>query len=312
MPLPLTISTSWAAGGPRGLDGTVDRVLAVGGRSVELEYRIREAELGPLLRQLEGAGLSVRSLHNVCPHPARFDHLPPSGDLFRLSATDAHERALAVSYTLRTVRLAAELGADAVVLHLGNVGVETPATLRQVVDRHGAGSREARLVRERWLTLRAYRARPHLEAVKRALEPVVQESARLGVGLGLETRVHPHELPDAHELAELLDTFGPVVGYWHDTGHAEIRGRYGLLGQLGWLERFRDRLIGLHLTDVRGWEDHRAPGQGVVDFGAVARALPDRELVATLEIAPRWSEDLVKRGLAELARAGLVEAPALV
>lgn len=309
MSIPLTVSTVWAAHGPHGLDGVVDRARAVGATGVELEYRLRERDFHPLVERLRAATLEIRSLHNYCPHPADFDHLEPSADLFRLSSLDERERSLAVAYTRRTIRRAAELGARAVVLHLGAVDGEQPTTLRAAVERWGPRSEEARRVLRRWMALRAWRARPHLEVLRRALGPLAEEAARHGVRLGLETRVHLHEIPDPTELSELLERFGGPVGYWHDTGHAEIRSRYGLPGQRGWLDRFGHALVGLHLSDARGWRDHLAPGRGTVDFAAVADRLPRGPLVATLEIDGREPADAARRGVEGLVDLGLLAGP---
>lgn len=311
MAIPLTVSTSWAARGPRGLDGVLDQLFEVGATGVELEYRLRERDFHALVQRLRRAGLPVRSVHNYCPHPAAYDALEPSGDLFSLSSLDGRERSLAVAYTRRTLRHAAELGAEAVVLHLGAVQGAEPSTLRAAVDRWGSRAEPTREVLERWTALRAWRARPHLEALRGALEPLAEEARVLGLRLGLETRVHLHEIPNADELAELLQRFGGPVGYWHDTGHAEIRARYGRMGQRGWLDRFGEHLVGLHLSDALGWADHRVPGRGTVDFEEVARRLPHRPVVGTLEIDGVASPREVRRGLERLEQVGLLEgAPA--
>lgn len=311
MPIPLTVSTAWAARGPHGPAGTLERLSSVSATGVELEYRLRERDFHPLVAALRSEGLPIRALHNFCPHPADHDALEPSGDLFRLSSLDERERSLAVAYTRRTIRHAAELGAGAVVLHLGSIDGAEPATLRAAVERWGPLSESTRRVLRRWMALRAWRARPHLEAVARALEPLAEEAAAHGVRLGLETRVHLHELPDPDELALLLARFDGAVGYWHDTGHAEIRARYGLAGPHAWLDRFGHALVGVHLSDARGWRDHLAPGRGTVDFGAIARHLSGPSVIASLEIDPDEPPSVVRRGLWPLARAGLLDlAPA--
>jgi len=41
-----------------------------------------------------------------------------------------------------------------------------------------------------------------------------------------------------------------------------------------WLSRFKDRMIGVHLHDILGISDHRAPGTGDMDWVMVAEYLP--------------------------------------
>jgi sugar phosphate isomerase/epimerase len=299
------ISTSWAAAGPGGVLDVARRALAVGAAAVELDHRVREAEFAPLVHNVRAAGLAIAALHDLCPLPAAFDGRAPAA-LPALGALDAEERLRAVRFTLRTVRLAADAGARAVVLRLGGVLDPPDAALRALLDGDGASADAVRAAVRCFLAARAERAPAHLEAARRSLEIVHREAARLGVRLGLKIRVGLHEIPDEEELAALLrDLAGGVAGYWHDTGHARVRARRGLGTQTGWIERFGATLAGLHLSDVRGGRDPVPPGTGEVDFRAVAAALPrDARPVLTVELLPHFGEDEVRAALDHLRAAG--------
>ena len=65
-----------------------------------------------------------------------------------------------------------------------------------------------------------------------------------------------------------------LVGYWHDVGHAEVNSRLGFAPHRVWFEKFKPRMIGVHLHDVRGIRDHCAPGVGTVDWDFLAQNLP--------------------------------------
>ena len=67
---------------------------------------------------------------------------------------------------------------------------------------------------------------------------------------------------------------GGAVRYWHDVGHALNHQRLGIGSQEAWLEAYGTRLAGTHLHDIRGGEDHLAPGTGEADFAAILRHLP--------------------------------------
>jgi sugar phosphate isomerase/epimerase len=115
--------------------------------------------------------------------------------------------------------------------------------------------------------------------------------------LGLENRVYFREIPNINEMAELLNRVeGSLVGYWHDVGHAEVQQRLGFTPHEEWLIKFGGRMIGIHLHDVNGVSDHRVPGRGDVDWGMIAKYLP-QEAIRTCEINQRNEEELVKEAI---------------
>src|SRR5690606_10838050 len=107
----------------------------------------------------------------------------------------------------------------------------------------------------------------HLERARRSLDALAERAQQRGVAIGLECRLHFHEIPSPEEALDLLRPYPlGVAGYLHDVGHAEVQHRLGLVDHSTWFDLLGDRLVGLHLHDVRGLVDHRAPGNGDVDF----------------------------------------------
>src|SRR5690606_12063633 len=132
-----------------------------------------------------------------------------------------------------------------------------------------------------------------------------------GVTLGIETRLHYHEIPLPHEAVDLFAPYDrSLVGYVHDVGHAEVHHRLGVTDRDAWFDLLGDRLVALHLHDVRGLVDHRAPGNGDVDFAWLARRIEAANPLAarTFEIDQRESDEDVARGLQVLREAGVVAA----
>jgi sugar phosphate isomerase/epimerase len=127
---------------------------------------------------------------------------------------------------------------------------------------------------------------PHVEAVLRSVERLNREAQRRGLLLGIENRFHPHEIPLHDEVGLILREFdGGAVRYWHDVGHALNHQRLGIGTQEEWLEAYGSRLAGTHLHDIRGGQDHLAPGTGEADFKAILRHLP-KDAIKILEIRP--------------------------
>jgi sugar phosphate isomerase/epimerase len=139
-----------------------------------------------------------------------------------------------------------------------------------------------------------------MRSVRRSLIELAEYAAPKGVVLGLENRDHYYEIPLPDELDDLLDLgFGEWVGYWHDVGHAQVLQNLGFCAQEEWLHRFagaQGRMIGVHLHDVAGLEDHMPAGLGQVDWWLVARHLPASAL-RTCEVRSFYSPEQVAAGL---------------
>ena len=84
------------------------------------------------------------------------------------------------------------------------------------------------------------------------------------------------------------------VGYWHDTGHADIKQTMGVLDQRAFLEKMAPRLIGFHLHDVdaEGY-DHQGVGTGRIDFKMVSSFWRPEHLLV-LELSPRIAVEDVR------------------
>ncbi|HSO17975.1 MAG TPA: TIM barrel protein [Desulfosarcina sp.] len=273
------------------------RDLPVSG--VELEYRI-PAPVRPMLQDaLRQAGIRVVSVHNFFPLPDEFLKTGGSGDLFSLADIRREERQEAVKRTLATIDRAHDLEARAVVLHCGRV--EMASEVGTVYDRLRQ-SATASTEPPQWLQARLAerdRRKPaHLDALRFSLEKLLPAADRRELLLGLETRFHFYELPGPEDFRPLLQEFdGAPLGYWHDTGHAAANEQLGLVAEGRLLEELADRLIGIHLHDAIGLEDHLPPGDGQIDFKALAARLRPGVL-QVLELHPGTSPEDVRKGLA--------------
>ncbi|MFH1058794.1 MAG: TIM barrel protein [Pseudomonadota bacterium] len=293
----LALSTAWLRGQDTP-EGLLDQVQAAGFSRLELEYRLSAAMVAGLARQMPGRGMAVVSVHNLCPFPPEAaGKLEPSGDLFNLASAEREERDRAVRYTLRSIELAAGLEAAAVVLHLGwAAGLEDKEATRGAARSGGMTPQLRALVAARQAGSPAL-----LDAMSFALEPLIVRAQALGVSLGLENRFHAFQAPNLAELTALFARFnGAPLGYWHDTGHAHNRELAGLNPAGAYLEALGGRLIGCHLHDAKGPDDHQPPYSGDLDWPAVCRALRDAR-VKTVELKPGPGPAAVATSAARLA-----------
>jgi sugar phosphate isomerase/epimerase len=302
----VSLSTMWAQ--QTRFDGHMDefaRIAADSGyTAIEPSHSTNTEGLEQLI---DKAVLPLASLH--APTPRRREYLGRWNADLNLAAIDEDEREAALTATYRTIDYARSCGAAAVVVHLGGCGDRMLSAERQLramaLDDPSFAARIAAL-RVEAESERAALAQQHLPQAARSLEALAEYAANAGIAIGLENRLHYHEIPRYDEVAELIATYpSNLVGYWHDIGHAEVQHRLGLVDRHCWLDTNGPRTIGSHLHDVSRIVDHRAPGEGDVDWQYIVDGLPS-EALRTFEINQHEPQSLLAPALELLRRVGLV------
>ncbi len=277
---------------------------AIDADGVELEYRIPTALWVPVKEALRKSGLAVSSLHNFCPVPPGFGHTGGGGDVLSLASRNREERNAAVRLTLETIEQANDLEARAVVLHCGSVEMTPEAEVLYRFFRSGRiKTQEAQGFIARKLAERDGLKPRHLDALCFSLEKLLPAAERHHVRLGLENRYHYHELPGIDDFKRLFQEFdGAPIGYWHDTGHAHASEVLSLFSAVDLLKRYSSNLVGCHLHDASGLDDHLPPGRGEIDFPALATFLPPG-LPQVIELKPKTPPEAARDGATHLAAA---------
>jgi sugar phosphate isomerase/epimerase len=270
--------------------------------AIEASHSTPESALKAL-----AAGGVLSSLHAPAPKRPLADGRT-NGDA-NLASIDETQRAVAIAETLRTIDIAADAGLPFVVVHLGGVGdrrCELEDDLHRLYEsgiRQGPAWDAARDALCRW---RLDNRQAWYDAAKRSLDALAEHASRRGVALGLESRLNYNEFPHPSEALELLALYPPdLVGFWYDTGHCEVQARLGMIDRDVWFPALTDRVLGCHLHDVAGILDHRAPGNGTLDWGRVAAAIPPTAL-RVLEINQFEPDNLVSGAIDFLRFHGVI------
>lgn len=294
------LSTMWAVQ-PRfesDLGAFMECARDLGYKAIEINHSMDAQQIGSIL----GHGtLPVTGIH--APAPLERDRTRGWNRDLNLASTDEAERELAVSYTRRSVDCAVEAGARTVVVHLGSIGnrtINADRRLREMYPRR-------ELAIELWERMilearqeRTQRAEPYLEQARRSLAELVEYAQPKDVAIGLECRLYYHQIPLPEEAVDLLDPYSmEAAGYWHDVGHAEVLHRLGLVDRGAWFDLLNGRMLGTHLHDVMGLRDHRAPGNGDIDFSWLVERLPRMDSW-TFEIDQHESDDDLRNVIAYL------------
>jgi sugar phosphate isomerase/epimerase len=291
----------WAIGQFPTLAGFFAAGRELGFAQFELNHAINSAMLDGL--SLNG---SIASIHEPCPADVSMGTLKKRNWL--ISAPNEEDRQRGVAAVRRSIDLAYRLGVGAVIVHPGRVDID-PALESALLDLYRAGrwsEPEYVEARQRLAAARAAQAETNMRSVRRSLLELAEDATRQGIRLGLENRYHYLEIPLPDELEDLLSLgCDSVLGYWHDVGHAQVLEELGFGTHEEWLSRFSERIVGTHLHDVRGIQDHLAAGLGTIDWGLVARYLPAGAL-RTFEFQPSNSPQQVEAALAWLADRGCI------
>ncbi len=297
----LNLSTCWASGPCRSGAELLNRLRTFNLSGIELDYRIRPKVFQGMRESLKKDGPRIASIHNYFPAPLEESGLRPGGDIFRLSQPDKEERRKAVEWTTRTIEHANDLEARAVVLHCGYVDMVSEAEkLHAYYKEGGPAAEEARTFLKNKLAQRDALKPKHLDSLLSSLDQLIQIAQKQNIRLGLENRYDYHELPGLDDFAVIFREFrGAPIGYWHDCGHAHTAELLNVIEPGSLLKRYGEHLIGVHLHDARGLDDHLPPGRGEIDFEALKPHLQETTLLV-LELKPGTADSAVAEGLANI------------
>lgn len=298
-----SLSTMWGSQFAR-LDEFFQAAARLGFHAVELNHEVDSS-------MLAASDLGVHrfsSVHEPCPTDV------PTGRMaaldWQISSEDETNRRQAVRLVKRSIHLARDLGAGLVVVHPGNAGGngQLEKDLRALFNAGQVETAPYLSLMDQLLEHRRQIVGLRMEATLRSLAELLACAREEGIVLGLENRYHYLDIPTPDEMAQLLATGGPnELGLVYDVGHAQTMQHLGFFRHLDWLDRFADRIVEVHLHDVRGVDDHLAPGLGQVDFNRIAPYLPASAL-RTCELRPQNTGDQVLEGMEVLVRCGCVEA----
>ncbi|PTY05860.1 sugar phosphate isomerase/epimerase [Opitutaceae bacterium EW11] len=272
----------------------VKEMAALGFSHIELSHGVRITLVPGILKALEEGIVKISSTHNFCPLPTGVTQAAPN--LFEPSAADPREHDQWVRQTKRSLDFAAQVKARVLVLHLGSVRFfwSNPANkLHAYVDGHPGISlgddKKYCALRDKALVKILRRMPAYWERVKGSLEEIRAYAVEKGVALGLENREKLEELPIDADFPELLNGLGVpnTAGYWHDTGHANLKEGMAIINHREQLTANADKLLGFHLHDVsHDGQDHQPIGSGRIDFKMVSSFWKPHHLLV-LELSPR-------------------------
>ncbi len=284
-------STCWNSSRHKDGAAMCAEIRELGFEYIEASHGLSISMMPGVIKAVERGEIRVAGVHNFCPAPMEVMVDAPDAYTFTSHRPEVRERAMNLSK--ETLRVAARLGAQYVVLHMGAVELmvrQKPTRELERRLRHGEiwtreyAQRKGELVRKRMRLAPLY-----YERARAALHELAKLAEKLNLVLGVEGRSHFEQVPGELEMPRLMQEFAdcPHVRYWHDFGHIQRKHNLLLLNHSQYLQGLQPYLYGGHVNDVQ-WpsRDHRAPFMGgCVDFEHLVPAYFTREMPLTWELS---------------------------
>lgn len=278
----------------------LEEIRALGFEYAELSHGIRISLLPGILDAVDNGVIKISTVHNFCPLPMGIDRAAPN--IFQFSAENPRERENAYRHTVKSIETAARVKARLVVLHMGSIDMKDYTD--KLIDLITDGKRETpkfEKVSAEASRKRQDRKEPFVREAYAMLHRLIPIAEQHGVLLGIENREALEEIPFEEDFSLFFREFNsPVVRYWHDTGHAQIKANLGFIDHAMHLESLVPQLTGLHIHDVEyPGRDHRAPGTGMIDFAALKPFVrPDH--IKVFEFSPSLETEQAAAGVAHI------------
>ena len=299
----ISLSTMWSADQEMPFSETFALARKLGFTGFEFSNKVTPR----LYQEWDRNKYYVSTLHDPCPSEFGYTELKIQD--VSLSSLDESHRVKAVDNLKRSIDLAVRLGSRSVVVHCGSIHCDhsRDTIIREWYLQGKAGTPEYIQIQQDYIADRDQHKQPHLNQVLRSLEEMINFARGSGIFIGLENRNRYHDLPLPDEMETFLQLCDePWFGFQYDAGHAHNLEALGMVGKGEWLRRFHHRLIGMHLHDVDGLQDHLAPGMGEVDYSSLAPYLGDG-ILRTLEVSPDCTIEQIAHGLEVLVDHGCVK-----
>jgi sugar phosphate isomerase/epimerase len=295
-----SLSTCWNS--HRHTDGRVmlQEIRDLGFEYAELSHGIRISLLPGIFEAVEAGEIKISTLHNFCPLPIGINHAAPN--LFKFTSTNARERDNAYKHSLKTIETAARLNAKVVVLHMGCIDMKDYT--EKLIDLAANGQKGTPKYEKLCAEVQdkqEQKKEKYVQLANEMLKRLIEAAEGYGVQLGIENREALEEIPlDADFNFFFRDFPENTVGYWHDTGHAQIKENLGFIMHTLHLESLASRLLGFHIHDVQfPGRDHCPPGSGSIDFAALKSSVKP-EHIKVFEMNPGVEVEHLQQGVAHL------------
>lgn len=290
----IALSTSWNSYRFNSAKEMVEEIISLGFSEIELScyYATRE-KVEELRKLVEEKVIRVKSVHNFCPI---IEENYEGFMYYSLTSDNEQERKKSIEYTKLTIDYASFLNASAVVVHVGEIPVENlQYKIYNLRKENGTNSQEYKILLARALKEREDKKEIYWQRAIKGMEIISSYAEKKKIKIGVENRYFYFEIPDIEEIGKLIEYFPNVVYYWHDVGHAQTMENIGVVEHISFLKNYREKMLGIHLHDISGISDHRAPSYGEINFKIIKDNIK-KDVIKVMELNRAVKKEELKRG----------------
>ncbi len=244
----------------------------------ELNYRDTKIDFIKNKKMFDDFGIPFLGIHSPAPLVKKIKGASKAIDLVN---EDEEIVKKSIKYTLNSIRFAKENNMEYVIIH--------------------AGGNEGEWNRE-FLKEREKKSEIYLSRFFKNFEKILKLSEELKIKIAIETRLYPGEFPNFFELNKIFEkTNSEILYYWHDLSHAYIR--ENLLKEPSYLKNFKDKLLGIHIHDIKGFDEHRPPFKGEIDFIEFFKKIEKiKNIYPVFEIDKKYDEKEIIKGIKKIEK----------
>ncbi|MBB3109659.1 sugar phosphate isomerase/epimerase [Paenibacillus phyllosphaerae] len=271
-----SFSTCWNIKRHQAGDAMIEEIRDLGFRRVELNYNVTPEMLRTIEPMIERGDIGVSSVHNTFPHIADPDY---GTDSVLLGFDDEEKRQRSIDLLIRSAEYANRYGAQAVVVHPGEVPFDynIDQALKKIYNEQGKESDAYAKLWSEMIERRESLAARYISRIGDSLEEVCDrlEAKGWNIAIGIETRSRCYQMPTLREARTVFDRLpGAKVGLWYDFGHGMMMERMGLYDNAQDIALIKDNVVGIHIHETVGLSDHWCPYVHSGDMEYFDRFLP--------------------------------------
>lgn len=287
-----SFSTSWNARRHTNAESLVEEIKSLGFDRIELNFSLPKSIVDGIAGLVRDNKIIVTSVHNFCPLPESLSGQIIYPDHYNLASLNKDTRQKAIELAKMTVDTARSLNAEAVVLHLGRVKMADKTRELALLLKDKSYEAAKTLMDDE----RRSKIAGHIDSAIKSLGEISAYAKEKNIKLGIENRYYHNEIPSVSDLEIIMKRFSADdnVFYWHDVGHAKAFEYLGLVKKDENLKKFGKRLLGMHIHDIIGIDDHKAPGMGDVDFSGLIKHIKSDTLLVFEIHNTAESADIIK------------------
>lgn len=255
----------------------------------ELNYRDTEIDFLKNKKIFDDYGIPFLGVHSPAP---LIEKIKSASRVIDLVSEDREIIKNSIKYIENSIRFARERNMEYIIIHAGG---------NEKIGEEILKSKEKKYLKD-FLKEREKRGKVYLSRFFKNFEKILKLSEELKIKIAIEIRFYPGEFPNFFELKKIFEEIdSEILYYWHDLGHAYVREK--ILREPSYLKNFKDKILGIHIHDIKGFDEHKPPFKGNIDFIEFFEEIEKiKNIYLVFEINKKYKEKEIINGIKKIEK----------